>query len=590
MNTNKLAVVPRPDVSFFILEIPYLKGKALRAAVRNQLIGLFPENPDDYIIEIKRNKNKKSSYLVFALPANRYAEPVAASTLLVQSRLPNRDASAVYVGDAWVEYITIERGCVTKSAVKKRPADLSGEFLIRDKDAEITGGPENRPVDVFCYLNDKPLFDGNNSQGYKIHVVEKELLKADARKISLLNYLDPSYRRRKWLYLLLSLSAALAVFIFSSEYRANKAIEAQRERERQSLIEKKRSDELARVELLNDLRDKYSKLSASKRVAPYEIIELISRCLDADAHIVNATIRESFFQFEGEAPDALRVLKSFEDNGQIKGPALRQIYPFSGRERFIIDGSAVPRIETVSSDLPVEDQIVRLQRIIKELEDNKYGERAYAPSFFGAGVRALLRKWKCDINSYQYLNNEAGKEVEFSIRAESGNFFGFLQEAIRSNAGWYFVLIQIRNLSPQNALDIVFRTTGNIDVENDDDYVYPDKDGAVNFSPVSEITKNYYTPRPLVVAPPPPSPAPETSKIPDPPAPVRAVERNSRYEYLGLINDGEGNPFIYVKDTNGGGVLKLSPGTGDDLGYLDLNNGTFEIYLDGKIYELRRNK
>jgi hypothetical protein len=587
MNISKAVIIPRPDVSFFILEIPYLKGRALRAAVRNQLIGLFPENPDDYIIEIRNNRNKKSSYLVFMLPKDAYKKPVVASTLLVQNLLFDRDAAAVYVADAWVEYIILEHGSVMKSIVKKRPAGKAGDFLTYDKDAGVNGGGKKKQVDIFCTLKDRHILDEDNNPSYKIHIIEKALSKADAKKVSLLNSLSPEYRRRKWLYSLLCFSAALAVFLFSSEYRADRSAAAQRERERQDMAAKKQIEDLERSRLLDNLRTAYVELSSSRKAAPYEIIELISRCLDGGAHIVNQTIRESFFQFEGEAFDALAVLKSFEENSQIKEPAMRQIYPLAGKERFTISGTVIPRIETVSSDLPVEDQIFHLQRIINELENNKYGGHAYTPSFFGAGIRSLLGKWGCHINSYQYLNNDGDKEVEFSIRAESGNFFGFLQEAVKLNSGWRFKLIQIRNLSPQNALDVVFRTAGNIDMDNGGGYVRLEED-AVHFSPVAEITKNYYVPRPRASAAPPPPPPPEAVEAPSPP--VRTVERNSRYEYLGLISDGQGNPFIYVKDANEGTVFKLSPGTGDDLHYRDLNNGAFEIYLNGKIYELRRNR
>jgi hypothetical protein len=63
MNTNKIKVIPRTSFSLFIIDVPYLRGKELSSAVRNQIVGLFPGNLEEYVIEIKKTKAKDGHIL-----------------------------------------------------------------------------------------------------------------------------------------------------------------------------------------------------------------------------------------------------------------------------------------------------------------------------------------------------------------------------------------------------------------------------------------------------------------------------------------------------------------------------------------------
>lgn len=582
MNPDKPGIVPRHSFSLFIMEIPYLGGKELKSAVRNQLVGLFPGSLEGHAVEIKKNRGKKWSYLVFVLAAAKAESPLLISTLFVREYFRKKTARAVFVGDTWVEFIFIEKGSIVKSAVKTRGENsLPGsiyEFPWTDND------PADADIDIFCRQCDAPLFQNNTAMSPRICILEKELPKIGAGRFSLFSHLGGGYKRKRILLCVLGISslAALAVFLF--DYRSAAVLEKQRlllEQENLKRITERQGKE---YEYIERLKTKYRELAEGRRVAPYEIIEIVSRCLDRETKIITETVRENFFQFEATAPDALAVLKTFEENDQIRSPVMRQIYPEGRSDRFIISASVIPKIEAVPENITADEQRAVLEKLIARLEEGGYGRAAYTPSLFGVSIRSLLSKWGCAITGYQYITADNSREVEFSIHAESGKFFGFLRDSVSLDNGWYFKLIQIRNLSPLNMLDIVFRVTGNIEAEENASYVSlesPEADIPVD---VTEIIKNYYTRPAVTAAPPPPEPEPE------PVEPPARPERASWMEFVGIVGDNSGTQFVYIKDKRNNQVMKLSPEAENDPGYVDLQNGFYEVRIEGKSYELGRNR
>jgi hypothetical protein len=564
------------------MTLPHLSGSSLKNAVRNQLVGLFPGDLDSQIIKIRKNKGEKNNYLVFVLPGEKPKGPVAVSTLFIQRRFPGKNAKVLFVDDSSLEFVLLHEGTVVKSRVKNRGNPIPPETIT----GIIGSGysPGDNTIEVFCRNEDRSFFQDNKEFSFVFHDLENELLKTDVNKISLFNYLGPEYKRKGVLLSLLAASLLIAILCLSYEYKNSQAEYRRNIRTEQENLRKIKDAEEQEKKYLAELKMKYSRLADEKKVTPYEIIEIIAAALAPDTRIINQTIKENFFQFEALSPDALLVLNSFENNSQINNPMIQQIRPSGAFERFVISGTVSPKIDPVNQDTPIRDQIVELENFVENLENNSYGKNVYSPSLFGVNIRSLLKKWDCTINSYQFFNSETGKEVEFSIRTKSASFFGFLQEAVLLDNGWYFNLIQIRNLSPLNAIDVVFRVAGNISTENNPDMELTDETGIAFPLPIPAITKNYYSlqppPRPVQAAPVPPQ-AP-------PPGYSNAPEKVSWLEFVGAVGDNSGNNFIYVKDTRIGKVIKLIQSPEGNLRYLDLNNGAFHCFIDGKTYELWR--
>jgi hypothetical protein len=582
MKIIKPGILPRTSFSLFILTVPYLKGKELKSAIRNQLVGIFPGNLEEQIIEIRRNRGKRWSYLVFVLKMPGPEKPVVISTLFIQEYFAGKSAKVIYISDTWIEYVSLEDGSVSKSIVKTRSEDLPGCLagLLNNN-----GDFQDANIHVFCIRKEHSVINSIPDKSFIIHIIEKESARMNMDRVSLFIHLSPKYQRKKALFVLLFLGIFIAFFTLLSERRSDLAMERQKRLQEQEILNRQKEAEERELKILEELRTRYQGLAASKQVTPYEIIEIISKCLNSETRIISETIRENFFQFEAVAPDALEVLRVFEENDQVRSPIIQQIHPSGNSERFVITGTVVPRIEVPRQGMDAKEQRVNLERLINTLEENEYGNVKYTPSHFGASIRGLLSKWGCPITSYQYINNEENRQIEFSIQTESGKFFGFLQEAIRPENGWYFKLIQIRNLSPLNLLDIVFRISGNIDFDDDTLPGIAD-DGNIGIPvEITRITKNYYT------RPPVPRAAAPVILPEEPPEEIEVKpEKASWIEFIGIVGDHKGTQYIYVKDRRDGKVLRLSPDTEDDPAYVDLQNGSYEVRIEGKNYEFGRNQ
>jgi hypothetical protein len=584
---TKPGIVPRGSYSLLIVEIPRLRGRELEEAIRHHLSGIYPGNIEKSRVAIRKNGRNKWSYLVFVF-AEEPAGPLPVSTLLVQRHFAGKNARAVYAESEWVEFIQIERGAVLRSAVKNRAL-----VSLPDGAAAFFGSQDRNPAEpitVFCREADRPLFQSpEHRASFALRSLEKTAGKADIPGISLFRHLSPGLKRRRIFLTFLSLVPLLGGVCFLNQYRASVQEKTARARREQELRDRVLEAERREQRQLAELRSAYEAAAADKRADPYETAGLIALCLEPDpirrapkARIISATIKEGFFQFEAYAPDALEVLRAFENNRRIRAPSLGQIHPSDGGERFTLSGTALPEVERVDPALPADVQRAALERLAAEIQAPG-GKTGLTPAAFGGEVRSLLAKWACGTGSYQYLNS--GKEMEFSVRAPSGGFFGFLRDA--SDSGWNFTLVRINNLAPRNLVDVIFRIKIPV-AETADAAGDAAGDGAAYVTaaahgqheaplPVAVISRPYTPAYAPAVESPTASPVPEPSVSP----PVSPAEI-PRLEYLGTISDRNERQFIYVKNTKTGELISLEM-NGGATGYRILESGAVEARINGNV-------
>jgi hypothetical protein len=572
-------MLPRPSYSLFIVDIPHLRGKELRQAIQNHLVGMYPGSLENKIIAIKRNGREKWSYLVFILEYGSDKNIAPSSTLFLANYFSGRDANAVYVYDNWVEFVCIEKGKINSSIVKLRDdieiALMAGEIF--DKNTES--------IDIFCKSEEAHNFN-DNQFNFKavLHQIDRELRSVNAEKISLFNQLNPGKKKRIIALAILTL-CAMAAGGFAL-FERHKSLQEETDRIRKSQEKQKLLSEAEERELLllTELRRQHDEIVKNKKTGPFEVAEVIALSLNSQSGIISATIQDGFFQLEANAPDALEILKAFENNRRIRLPMLQQAHPLNGMERFSISGTVIPESEAIDQDNPIGEQINQLKEQIQEYENSQNDKIKESPSNFGVNIRSLALKWGCRINSYQYLNAQEGQEIEFSVQAPSNRFFAFLQEASQGNNGWVFALVQIRNLAPQNALSVVFRVRAETIIDNPFE---PAPDMAAlsrDNEPISvaRISRNYYAPVPYAPR--------QTANLPAastaPPAPRR--EQAPWLEYVGTISDNDNKQYIYVKNAQTGSIFKLLESSEGDMRYRLLASGNFEAQIDGKFYEIRR--
>jgi len=277
---------------------------------------------------------------------------------------------------------------------------------------------------------------------------------------------------------------------------------------------------------------------------------------------------------EVRAPDSLQVLKAFEKNRKVQNPMLQQIHPINGGERFTLSGTVLPEIETIDPSLSLQEQMALLELFIEKEEAFQKNKEKLKPSAFGVNIRGLLVKWNCSINSYQYFTTEKEREIEFSIRTTSNRFFSFLKEASENNNGWIFTLVQIRNATPQNAVDVVFRVKAETITDTPVDVFEPYEE-----APAARISRHYYIL---------PTKPVETQTTPTVSSFSQRSEPASWLEYIGLTSDNTGRQYIYVKNTRNGAMIRLEDKNEGQGRYVINSSGNIEAYIDGKIYEIRR--
>jgi hypothetical protein len=517
------------------------------------------------------------------------------STLLVQRRLRGRDAQAVFIGGGWIEYIRLEKGMLTKSAVKSCPS-LNRAFFLNSLTAAFGVCGENpQRIDLFCTGADRALL-GTEDGAWIFHPLEK--ISCPEYRFSLYPHASSGLKRRKFLILLLGLCLGAAVFYTFSWYSERAGQKTARllreEEERNRILERKHLEE----QQLEELRRNYASLVENKKPSVYEGLELTAQCFDEKTLILSAVLKEGFFQFEAVSPDALGTLASFENCPRISSPILGQIHPQDGLERFTISGGILFRREEPGPELSAGAQRKMLERLIGELE--RPSAAGFSPASFGRLIRRLLQKWRCPVIHYQYLKKSGEDEMEFTIRGESGGFFNFLRETSAGVSpkdgpagsgpadGVIFTLVQIRNLQPENAIEAVFRVrcpaprSGDDGAENP--APAPDISTEQGDAPLSvlRISRNY---APFRKQPVQPKPEPVPALAEPPPE----TEQARCFEYLGMVSGSRGQ-LLYIKNTGTGAILTLKPAYAEDISegtYRTVRTGTIAAQINGKLYEMK---
>ncbi|MDL2228712.1 hypothetical protein LJC14_00505 [Treponema sp. OttesenSCG-928-L16] len=571
-----LTALPRTAYSLFILDLPRLGMRERVSAAENRLETLYPGDLNHCCIALKKNGRKKSSCLVFVLDKAYAQRALSLPTLLALAVYGTDERKIIVCGDTWLEFIRVSGGGISQSAVRVRREDTFAADM-----AELFAG-ESEAADILCHDSERDFFAAHGGgRAFRFRSLDKELGRCSGKRISLFYNQRPGRARRRAAGLLLFCLLCAAALLLAKEYyrsyqtrTENLRLEAERtaEMRRQEAAEARRLDELRRI---------YQAYAEGSRAGPYETAALIARCLPADVHIVSASFREGFFQFEGTASDALAALAAFEECRQIRSPRIQQVVPEGSRERFTMDGTVMPLVRSIDTNLSAADQIVLLEEYIQGYEAPLLHAPEYSASQFGEQVKKLLQRWQCRIHSYRYLHTGEGWEIEFSLSAGSGSFFQFLKEASSSEtAGFQFTLIQIRNLYPRNSLDITARLKSAKGPE----------DGALIFCladdgplpeefPAEAIASHYYrAPQPRL------APAPD----PLPAAPEKKAERVSWLEYVGRIGTGDGRYYTYVKNKRDGSLLKLEESRLGNMGYRINGRGSMEAVIDGVLYEIRK--
>lgn len=566
--TKKITLLPRTAFSLFIIEPPPLRGKELESAIRNELMGAFPDNLDNRPLVIKKNNRKKGSYLVFVLEAGQPQILLPVSTLFFLKYFSKETAKILFLDDTWAELLLIENGTLVKSEIKSTNTTNLYEELIRFFGADIG------KLHVFCHKNDYlPLNDIEPDFSIETHNIEKELNKIPVHTYSLYENKSTVKKIEKTLiiiFILFAIVGSATAFIRYQKIHEGKILqERQLAEEQKRRIEKEKKD---RQQLLA-LQEHYEIIVKQKTAGPYETADVISQCLDDKATIASLTIKNGFFQMEVRAPDSLKVLKAFEKNRKVQNPTLQQIHPINGGERFTLSGTVLPEVEIIDPSLSLQEQMALLELFIEKEEALQKNKEKLQPSVFGVNIRGLLVKWNCSINSYQYFTTEKEREIEFSIRTTSNRFFSFLKEASENNNGWIFTLVQIRNATPQNAVDVVFRVKAETVTDTPVDIFEPYEE-----APAARISRNYYTPlaKPVET-----QPTPTVSYTQRP-------ESASWLEYIGLTSDNTGRHFIYIKNTRNGAMIRLEDKNEGQGRYVITSSGNIEAYIEGKVYEIRR--
>jgi hypothetical protein len=565
---DKITLLPRTAFSLFIIDLPSLRGKALESAVRNYLLGSFPDNLENRPLVIKKNNGKKGSYLIFVLEEGQPQILLSVSTLFCLKYFRKETAKILFLDNAWAELLLIENGALIKSEIKStNTADLHEE-LIR------FFGTDGGKLDIFCQDNDCPPLNGIEQEfSIKMHNIEKELSKIPIHTYSLYEHKSTVKKIEKSLliiFVFFAITGSAIAFIRYQKIHENKIVlEKQFEEEQKRRIEAEKKD---RQKLIT-MQERYETIIKQKIAGPYETADVISQCLDDKARIVSLTIKNGFFQMDARALDSLQILKVFENNRKVQNPMLLQIHPLDGGERFSLSGTVLPEIEIIDPSLSLREQMNLLEIFIEKEEAFQKNREKLQPSAFGVNIRGLLLKWGCSINSYQYFTTEKEREIEFSVKTTSSRFFNFLKEASENNNGWIFTLVQIRNAIPQNAVDVVFRVKAEtvIDTPVDDFEPYEE-------APAARISRHYYLP------PAKPTASQNTPTV----APSQRAEPASWLEYIGLTSDNTGRHFIYIKNTRNGAMIRLEDKDEGQGRYVITSSGTIEAYIEDKIYEIRR--
>ena len=579
--------LPRVDYSVFVLHVPQLRGKELSQAISYKLKMLYPGNLSDSEVIIKKNGKQKGSYLVFVVPKDLPKKPILLSTLFLQQALKKKTAIAFYIDTEFIEIVKITQGTVEESIIKKAKSVLDICEYIK------TYCNKEDHVEIFYNTSisnelirelSAELKTFLNKENFIFKDIETSLRGSSFDSICIHSQYSARKKYLKITAAAFTLTAIFAAVYGSYQYKIISEENSRQYREEQLHIERRLQRERSQRDKLSNLEAEYISLVHGKKLKPFEILRVISSCLDRSVLIISLTIRENNFQMEALASDPLVILRNFENNNQISNVNMNQILPDQSRERFSVTGVVLPTKRYIPDSYIIEEKINLFEAFI--LEEKEQGNDGVTASAFGISVRDALRINNCVIKSYQYLGYGKEREVEFSIQAGSRDFFNFLKTSSMPSYNWSFSIVQIRNLFPRDALDIVIRIKADFDIDDSNSLkAVSENDVAIIEKEVAEITRNYFTA--------PQRAAPVSVATIEPPVPQREPERPSRENitwltYVGVVGEANGKNYIYMKNARDNRMLKFELNGTSNMSCRILDSGNIEVVMDNRIYEVKR--
>jgi hypothetical protein len=571
-------ILDRVNYSVFILEVPNVKGKELHQAVKYKVRMLYPGTLDNCAIVIKKNGKLKESYIVFVLPADAPKKITPLPTLFMQHELRGKSCTGFYVCNNWIEIAKFDNGALKDSIVKRWKSFSTLQEYVENYIDEKSNNV------IFCCgydVNDfKTIFKNRVVAEDALNLVKKTSLSS----ISIYNEFSAGRK-----YFRAAIFFALSVFILTAGYGFYKykiTVENRIKQEREEKLAEAKEIENEKIIAARaaSLETEYSELIEKKKIKPFDVINIISSCMDRDAHINSLTIKNNSFQLEAIAKDPLKILNLFEGNRQISSINMHQVLPVAGGERFSLDAVVLPVKKYLPVSNSLEEKIKVLEELIKEEKSGKYGEDI-SDSLFGMEVRDVIKSCGCFIDVYQYLGYANEKEIEFSIRSTSRNFFNFLKAASMPAYNCDFTMVQIRNLSPRDAVNAVVRIKMEADngVSNNVKTI-SEADIKIIEIGIDEIGRNYFA-KPKVIV---------MQRQGKKDSVVKTLEikpENAPWlVYIGTVSDAGEQQYVYVKNTKYETMLKLEIGGKDDMSCAILDSGDIEAVIENKIYRIRRNR
>jgi hypothetical protein len=561
--------------SIFILEIPYIKGKELEQAVRYKMLGLYPGDISEKQLQIKKNASKKWSYIVMILDKDVGSVMLPLSPFFIQYLFPKQSLTVVLMYEDWVEFSILENGCLVKSAVITR----DNERIL----ADISGYDKTvKELTIICDQADKFLFSPLFSQ-YKISFLntENELRKIDLSKISLFSEKSPIVKRRRVLLTIISVTLMTTAIMLIYQHRKAEFERKNEERfyveEQMKLAEERQQQSLQLLEL----QSYYSKIISDKNITPFDMAWIISGCRESGTRLQSVTFNNNFFQIEGITRSSLDLLANFEKHRQIHDVTLHHVNPSRNMDSFSISGMMLPEVEIVDSNMPIQEQIAIYKVLIEREERRSQPNEQLSQSAFGQKTRTLLLEYGAHIISYRFTAISPMMEIEYSIRCSSAGYFNFLFSIRENHSAWEISRVQIRNLYPQNILDIVFliKTKFPNEIENNPQ----DFEQLVSPMPysITAISHNFFTPVASGVT------AQMAVRQEVPTIPQARTEMAAWLEYIGTVTNNE-TSFIFVKNSRTGEIIRLSNAESGDMRYVIKDTNTVIAHISNQILEITR--
>lgn len=539
--------IDRTACSVFCLRVPKVHGKKLRKAIAYKLVTVFPDDIDEFDLDIRRNCDR-GSYLVFVVPKGLAREPSYSSTLTVRNRMLYESGTVLFLHGSWIEVVVLASGAVEDSYVQQATPET-----IVDQVKELSPENEENPF-VFCRKElALRLVSDNAANAARILCFED--LRLSITRDALFPSRNKLLRRRRaleWSLVFFFLIGMFCLFgSFHHEHR-QKAVAAQRQR---SALEKAVAERRALETKRDELEKSLAKLVEGREVSPFAAMSAVSAHLDGNTRIVSATFKSNYFQFESLSRNSLDTLSRFELDGMFENVSMRNLESSKGLDRSSISGSIISRSKPRERDVDIARDIELLQGFI-ELETRRNEYPPYrSKSAYAMAAKDLLEKNGCRITNFRFIESAMGDGIEYSFSATHGNAIRFLGVASVGSGRFEIVQMQIRNPDHGNIMDLTVQMRLSIST-SESLKVCDHANDLGEYEGVNSIAKNYSAYAGGSVRKQPVLAAPAVLKN-------EVAAKELSLEYVGTIAGFDGNRYIFAKDLNGFLERFLLDGSGD---------------------------